>query len=169
MSEGPIASKARAQLPATWDALARATQYGESALNDAITYVKYQVNLTVVDQVQEAALYNPTMITYLGKLVALQVIPAGIDYWSDQPIAETTTGTNESVTWLDRRDSLYRLYTTLQNEVRVLAAQVELVLGRRAVRRMSSPAISRAATGFVTPDPASFQPQRIAQGGGTGQ
>lgn len=169
MSEGAIALRARAQLPATWDALGRSSQYGPAFLDAAVEFVKFQVNGTILDQSQELSSYNPMLQTYMGKLVALQVIPAGIDYWADQPITENLTGTNESVTWVDRRDGLYRLYTTLSNEVQELASQVEVELGRKIMRRAATPTVTRPG-GYVTPDPALFQQQRgvASAGGGAG-
>lgn len=164
MPEGAIADRASAQLPITWAALANATQYGPGYLDNAIDFVKFQVNTTVVDPADEGFLYNPVMLTYMGKMVAMQVIPGGIDFWGDQPSAETATGTNESITWFDRRDALQRLYSTLANEVRELAGQIELVVGRRTTRRGSMPAVSRP-TGWVTPDAAQFQGQRGLAGG----
>jgi hypothetical protein len=153
MAEGQIMLSARAQFPQTWDALARSSIFGSEFLQLATDAVKWRQFGVVVDPLLELTLYNPMGCMILGKQVAVQVIPAGADYWSDQLISETTSGTNESVTYPDRINSLWKIHARLLSELKELQQEFDAIFGRTAVRRMSMPTVSDSDVPMVTPNP----------------
>lgn len=157
MSEGIIAQRARFQIPATWDALASASLYGEPGIQYQIDYVKFDLFGSVCDQNMEANLYNPVLLEYAAKLVALQVIPAGADYWSSRIITITTTGTNESKTFPDRISALWKTHTRLIQEVEDMKDDVKRFLGQSLVtRRIQLPGVSTAGKVYRSTDPWLF-------------
>lgn len=152
MAEGPILQRARAHIPQTWDALARSSVYGSELLQQRADTIKFRLFATVIDGTLEATTYNPLLLDYAAKCVALQVIPAGADYWSDQLVSETTTGTNETVSFPDRIGSLWRIHARLLAEVEELASEVNVFLPRPP-RRIALPEVSDSTFGYRTPNP----------------
>lgn len=152
MAEGPILQRARAQIPQTWDALARSSVYGSELLQQRADTIKFRLFATTVAPTLEATLYNPLLLDYAAKCTALQVIPAGADYWSDQQVTISTTGTNESESFPDRIASLWRIHARLLAEVESMQNEVGVYLPRTA-RRMALPQVSDSDVGMRTPNP----------------
>jgi len=157
MADGSISQLARAQIPGTWDALARSSTYGEPALSGIVDFVKFDLFATVVDQGLEATVYNPVVRMYAGKLAALQVIPAGADHFKDQSI-QVTLGSQrqDSKTLIDRTEALWKQYDRLSKEVAAMWPQIEGIIGVKPKRLIALPTLSGA--GLLTPDPATFTP-----------
>jgi hypothetical protein len=153
MAEGPIMLNARAQIPQAWDALARSSIFGSELLTQVTNYIKFRLWATVVDASIEATTYDPVGQLYAGKLIALQIIPAAADYWSDQLTSETTTGTNETISYPDRIASLWRIHARLLTEVKELSQEFDAVYGRTAVRRLAMPTVSDSDIPYVTVNP----------------
>jgi hypothetical protein len=61
-------------------------------------------------------LYPLIVINYVAKLVAIELIPAGIDYWRSEPITVSATGTNENTTYSDPVVALQQLREDLLAE-----------------------------------------------------
>ena len=156
---GPIAWRARSEIPATWDALALASQYGEVSLNMRLEYVKFSVFSTNVDQTIEANIYNPTQLLLAGKMLALEIIPAGADYWSDQAIgfSASARSSSENVQYPDRISSLWRVHARLLVEAEKLQAQLGSS-GFRPARRMVKPKVNTEGD-FRTAEPLTFPRQ----------
>src|SRR4029077_13363952 len=102
---GAIAERARAELPVTWDALSLAPQFGDALLQTKIDSVKEAVFGVVVTPGAEDT-YPLMVLNYVGKLVALEIITPGIDYWMSEPITLTASGTNETTAYTDRAAQL---------------------------------------------------------------
>lgn len=114
--------------------------------------MKFRLFATVIPATLEATTYNPLLLDYAAKCVVLQVIPAGADYWSDQLVSETTTGTNESVSFPDRIGSLWRIHARLLAEVGEMAGEVLVFLPRKG-RRIGLPQVSDSDLPMVTQNP----------------
>jgi len=152
MADGPIMLAARAQIPATWDALARSSTYGPELLQRTTDVIKFRVFTTTAANADESSFYDPIELDYAGKLVAIQVIPAGADYWSDQLQSETTSGTNESISYPDRIASLWRIHARLLTETEQYRSEFQAQYGRIPDTRVSVPKVSKTGP-LVTPDP----------------
>lgn len=157
---GSIANAAKDQIPTTWDALAADSRYGDAALQRQVDLQKFRLFGTVVTEAQEDSLYNPVVIDYVGKLVALAVIPAGIEYWMVQKINDSS-GEKISASWVDRAEKLKETYERLLAETRALLPEIQGMLGEnlKAVKR-SKPRMGVAdvtGDGLVTSDPFGFE------------
>lgn len=117
MIEGQIALAARGYLPETWDALASSTFFGEPLLESKGKFVKFLLFGTVIDTAQEAVLYNPLVLEYAAKGLAISVIPGAADYYANQIQTVTSTGTNETRSYPDRIASLWRIHARLLIEM----------------------------------------------------
>lgn len=158
--ESPIALSARGYLPQTWDALANSSFYGESLLDSKQKFVKFVLFGTVVSTNSEDTIYNPLIIEYAAKALAITVIPAGADYYSNKLISITATGTNESKTWPDRIASLWLINARLLKEMKDLLPQVQQYLPGAGVQRVSSVARNTGAgKRLLSTDPQLFWPE----------
>src|SRR4051812_7734572 len=99
--DGVIAERARAVLPVTWDALSRDSRFGDGLITTALNTVKERTLGSVITPTLEGTL-PLIVIDYVAKLVALELITPGIDYWHREgPMTIATTGTNETETYVD--------------------------------------------------------------------
>jgi hypothetical protein len=116
---GAIADRAKAFIPITWHGLSTDTRYGTTMLQGRINRAKYEV-LGAGYPVENAEVTLPeNQIEHIAKRAVLKVIPAGIEFWIDQPITKTTTGTAEVVSYESRVQALKQLFAQLTNEVAV--------------------------------------------------
>jgi hypothetical protein len=153
-SQGEISFQTKQLMPSTWDRLSNDARYGDRLLQNRIDYVKYKLFATIVTPAAEATVYNPLLLDYAAKEVALQIIPAGIEYWMTQPESINTTGTSESAGYPDRIDALKRLQEWLLAEVRELRP---LFPDTFTVRRKGRfPGVSNNDQGVITPNPSEF-------------
>lgn len=113
MIEGQIALAARGIIPETWDALANSSYYGEGLLDGKRNYVKFLLFGTVVDTSQESIFYNPLVLEYAAKGLAITIIPAGADYYANKIQTVTSTGTSETRSYPDRIASLWKIHARL--------------------------------------------------------
>jgi hypothetical protein len=151
---GEIASQVQQVMPVTWSALSKDSRYGDRMLATRINYVKYKLFSTVVSATMESTAYNPLLLDYVAKEAALQIIPAGIDYWMEQHITSSTNGTSEAVSYPDRIRHLEKLQEWLFKEVAELREELP---GEFTVRKRGrGPAVSNTTVGTITPDPADF-------------
>lgn len=152
---GAIADAARSVLPVTWDALAGDSRYGDGFLARKVELVKENVFGEVIPEAQEDD--HPLIVQdYCGKLVALTLIPAGIDFWMNAEITVTTTGTQEVAAYVDRAATLRQLGQDLLVETRKLQPDIEEILGFHRQRATRRPLISTLDEDFLTPDPLEF-------------
>ena len=153
--EGAIAERARAELPVTWDALSLAPQFGDALLQAKIDAVKEAVFGVVVTPNAEAA-YPLMVVNYVGKLVALELITPGIDYWMSEPITVSATGTQETTSYTDRAAMLLRLREDLLKQSRALWPDVSALIGFTRVSSAPIPLLSTMEEPFITPSPFEF-------------
>lgn len=160
--ESPIALSARGYLPQTWDALANSTYYGESLLDLKLKYIKFALFATVVSTSQEEDYYNPLVIEFAAKALAITIIPAGADYYSNQLISLTSTGTNETKTYPDRIAGLWLINARLVKEFEDMKAKVQQYLPTAALKNVSSVAgNSGSGRPYLSIDPKSFWPEAL--------
>lgn len=151
---GVIAERISGILPVTWDALSKDTRYGELRLRQTIDYVKFVVLGKTVTPTAEAA-QPMIVIDYIAKLTAIELCTAGIDFWMNEPVAESATGTNENHMYVDRADALAKQRARLVEETRRMAPDIADLVDFRAFspRRPLSSTINDE---FLTPSPQEF-------------
>lgn len=154
VTTGEITEQARQIMPVTWDALSKDVRYGDRMLQTRVSYVKYKLFATVVDPTLEATIYNPLVQDYVAKVTALQIIPAGIDYWMEQHASISTTGTAESVAYPDRIAHLQKLQEWLLREISDLTPELPGLLTVR--RKGRGPKVGNALD-LLTPNPQEYE------------
>ena len=158
---GPIAWRARMEIPATWDALAQTSTFGDLSLSLKLAYIKISLFSTNVLESAEASVYDELTLMYAGKRLALEVIPSGMDYWMDQAISFSgaASRSSESVSYTDRIKALQVTYARLQEEAKKLGDLLSATSSiSKATQRMTMPATTADGHVFRTPDPWSFAP-----------
>jgi hypothetical protein len=153
---GAIYLRARSEMPYTWDALEKHPSYGDKFLQDKIEVVKLRILQQEILTENEVDL-DIRVQDFLGKVSAIQVIPAGIDYWMNQHETVTTGGggTTEITSYPNRIDALKETYTRLIVQIRDLEDEVVDIIGGGPI--LSKGYIPEFADsideGFVTPSP----------------
>lgn len=149
--EGMIAERVRGLLPITWDALTKDSRYGETFLQVAIDTAKEDVTGEVVPASTEDTEYGYIVRDFIAKKAVLQIIPAGIDFWMNQTIAETAEGTHEVTSFTDRAEQLRRLYELLLKEIKGMEDEIAEILGFRRTSTVGLPSINTLEDEFLTP------------------
>lgn len=153
--EGAIAARVRGIIPITWDALLLDPRYGDALLQTAVNLGKESVTGTVVVPIAESA-YSLVVIDYIAKIITLELIPAGIDFWMNQPISESATGTDENHSFTERAATLAELRTALLKETRSKADEIGAILGFRRASGKSIPRLNTINDELLTPSPQEF-------------
>lgn len=159
--EGAVAERVQGLLPITWDALSKDPRYGDGLLRDTIDTVKQYVTGAVVAPATEAN-YPLIVIDYLAKLVAIELVPPGIDFWMNQSETIVTTGTNETETFTDRAEKLRQQREEWLKETRAKAAEMAILIGYSRQNYASRPALNTMDDEFITPSHQEF-PRPFAQ------
>lgn len=150
---GAIALKVREYIPVAYSALVRDERYGEPRIQSRIDVAKYRLFGTVVEADIEGTTYSPLVLDYAAKVSAVSLIPPAVDYWMDQPLTASTTGSNENVSFESRIDALWRIHERLLAEI---AADKPLVEDDVILRvKGKGPRVSTSGP-FKTPDPQRF-------------
>ena len=157
---GAIARAARREIPVAWDMLAKLPGYGDIELQEKVETVKLFVLGSSVAVADEANL-DRRVIDYLGKSVAIEVIPAAIDFWSNQIVSQTARGSDEVQTYPDRIKALEDKLVYLTQAKERMRLRIEDLLGFATERLLSAPAVDNQRP-LVTPGletvPAPFGP-----------
>lgn len=158
---GAVTDIVRRYVPASYRAMIGVTNsyYTISDLQALADFVQFRTFSTVVGSTLEASLYDLEHQTLLGMLTTLQFIPAAVDFWSDQLQTESTTGTNEVISYFDRRGDLWKLFDRLKEDSTQLAIELGAPIN---VARGVIPRVSYGDGGrgiLVTPDPEKFPKQ----------
>lgn len=114
---GAIAERTKAFIPITWDALNGDSRFGPTMLQDRVERAKYEVLGTAAPIEGAEGALSEDLKEFIAKKSAVKLIPAGIEFWLNQPITKTTTGTNEVVSYESRVTQLRLLLETLQKEI----------------------------------------------------
>jgi hypothetical protein len=135
--------------------------FTSSDLQALADYVKYRLFATVVAATNEADVYNPMLVQFLGKLTTIQFIPAAIDYWDSQLASKTLTGRSEVVAYRDHRDGLIHLLEELTRQVKEEFLELAPEYGF-SIRKTLLPSVSYGDNGrgiLITEDPQNFPAQ----------
>lgn len=148
---GMIAERTQGLIPITWDALTKDSRYGEAFLQVAIDTAKEDVTGQVVDPSTEDTVYGYLVRDFIAKKAVLLLIPAGIDFWMNQTIAETAEGTNEVTSFTDRAHQLQELYKLLLDEIKGMEDEIAEILGFTRGSSVGLPSINTLDDEFLTP------------------
>lgn len=148
---GMIAERVQGLLPITWDALTKDPRYGEEFLQVAIDTAKEDVTGVVVAPSIEDTEYGFIVRDFIAKKAVLLIIPAGIDFWMNQTIAETAEGTNEVTSFTDRAAMLRELYKLLLDEIKGMEDEIAEILGFTRSSTVGLPSINTIDDEFLTP------------------
>lgn len=160
---GAIAEATRANLPVTWDMLSTSRKFGDALLRGKIDGVKEEILGSVGTPESEEEL-PLTVIKYMGKLVALELITPGIDMWRSEPTSLVTTGTNEQTSYSDPVEGLLKLRELLLKQTRDEWTNVAPLINFRRIKGGPRPAISTLDEEFLTPSPQEFpRPYRVTE------
>lgn len=148
-------------VPASYRALVGVTNnyYNATDLQALADTVQFRLFATVSGATLEDSVFTRTELDLLGTVTTLQFIPAAIDYWGDVLQSEGTSGTEENVTFFDRRPELWRVYDVLAQHAAELA--VETGINVKKIKTML-PQVTYGDNGrgiLVTPDPNCFDRQ----------
>ena len=148
-----IADKASRFLPETWDKLKSSSLYGNTGLTDTVTTVKDRV-LGSNAPASSAEDTLPLIVQdYIAKLVALEVIPAGIDLWGRQIKSQTLETSGDTMSYGDPIAGLEKTRDYLVLETRRMRPEVEAVITTAVRIKVPGPAVSDAGKDFVSVDP----------------
>jgi hypothetical protein len=155
---GPIADRARGIIPITWDALVSDVRVPDSgSLQAAIDLAKQNTYGSVITVASENS--QPYIsIDYCAKLAVIEIARSGIDFWMNQAMSVSSSGTQESESYIDRASQLESTRTELIAETRELQMEVSKIVGYyidngRAVPQLSSATINPFHN---TPSPEEF-------------
>ena len=159
---GQITDVVKRYVPGSYRAMVSVsnTYFGSTDLQKMADYVKYRLFSTgAVIEASEAG-YDPMLIEFMGKLTTLRFIPAAVDFWGDHLSQKTATGTNEVVSYPDRREGLYKIAEDLSKEVAAEFDELAPIYGFRIYgTRGLIPRVSYGDNGrgiLITPDPQDF-------------
>jgi hypothetical protein len=152
---GAIATRVRAILPVTWNALEGDSRYGDALLQTAIDTAKDAVTGQVVASSAETT-YPLIVRDFIAKVAALELINPGIDFWMNEPSSESAEGTNENHTFVDRAEKLKELRDALLAETRDKADEIAEILGFTRVSSKQVPRINTMDDPFLTPSHQEF-------------
>lgn len=160
---GAIADRVKGIIPVTWDALSQDARFGEALLRTAIDTKKEEVFGVVVADTAEST-YPLIVINYVAKLVALELITPGIDYWRNEPVSVSATGTNEQTTYSDPVVALQALRESLLAETRRDWPLVKPLVSYTRLSTAPRARINTQDDEFLTPSPQEFpRPYRVTE------
>jgi hypothetical protein len=152
---GAIVANVGAEIPVTFDALRNDPRFGDRFMQAKAELIKIRV-LRQNCSPDEEKNFNPVLVTYFSKRVALELIPPGIDYWSRQHRTVTTTGTSEVASYPDMIASLTKLKATLYCDCAELWQELQFIVpGIIQVKPLHLPTTSIAG------DPRAEEPLTI--------
>ena len=158
---GAIAERVRGILPTSYDMLIQSAKFGEAPMQSVINTVKLRTFGSVLPAGAEGN-YPLTVIDYVAKLIALELITPAIDAWRAEPYIVGTTGTNEQLTYSEATTALGELRKALLEQTRRDWPLVAPLITYRAFNGGPRPAINTINDEFLTPSPQEFQrPYRI--------
>jgi hypothetical protein len=162
---GAIADRVKGLIPITCGALTSNKNIGEAPLQRAIDLAKETVTGVVVAETVEQN-YPLVVIDYIAKIAVIEICPMARDFWMNQSLAVSATGTNETLTYTDRANVLDELRKELVQETRLKQPEIAKLIGfwrdnGKAVPNTNSAAINPF---HLTPSPEEFpRPYRQTQ------
>lgn len=153
---GAIADRTKIILPTTWDALVQ--RLGATELQKEINTVKLFVTGQNVAENDEDD-YDLRVQSYLADVVALRLIPTGLDYWNSAKTSVSTAGgpAVEVATFQDRIEALKEIQEDLVVRIANNRGLIEELLDvPQILPSYGVPSVSDGGDieeGFVTPLP----------------
>lgn len=151
-----IAWFAQGELPVTWDALSRDARFGEDRLLAKVSLVKEDLfgeDLPVDD---ELIRYSRRVRAYAGKLVAIEVITAAIDFWMDMGIQVTVDSPRETKQYESRIRTLQQQKKDLIAETRRVGPLIAEDITYVRATTIGVPGLSTIDDDLLTPSPQNF-------------
>lgn len=153
-----VANLVQAEMPRTWDGLAKADWFGEILLNKKIAATKAEILPATVANTAESG-WTDLLVSYVAKVAARSLIPAGIEYWMRMTTTVTATGTSETTSFTDPTAALKLLDKQLQVEIERLRANPDLVAFLSSPPELPALTDGRdTGNNMATPDPYDFDP-----------
>lgn len=154
---GAVADRVKALIPITWDALQNDARAGDSTLQTSIDLAKENTTGQVIAPAQEN-LYPVVAVDYMAKLAIIEICNAGTDFWMNQAINVSSSGTNESESYIDRAKAMQTLRQQYLSETRKKQTEISKLIGfwidnGRAVPKLSSATVNPF---HLTPSPEEF-------------
>ncbi len=151
---GAIVDGVASEMPITFEALRNDIAFGDRFMQTKAELIKWKVlGATVTPDLEFT--YHPLLLDYFSKRVALELIGAGIDYWSRQHKTVVTTGTSEVASYPDMIASLKELDNRLRCACKDLWQEVQFVVPglpqRRVVHLPTSDMVNKEP---ITTDPS---------------
>lgn len=125
---GAIYRRARGIIPISWSALEDSDKYGDALLQERIEIAKLSVFGMSVPVANEST-YDIRVQNFVAKVAVVSLIPTAVDYWLDQKISISATGTNENAVWPNRIEALWKIHERLTSEIAADRPLVEDILG----------------------------------------
>ena len=159
---GAIADRAKAFIPMTWDGLAGDSRYGTTLLQGRVDRAKFEVLGTDAPPENVENTLDENLKEHITKRAVVKIIPAGIEFWTQQPITVTTTGTSEVSSYESRIAHLRELFKQLQLEI----IEEEPLINPPIVKTRGFPEVSDGQNEIlITPNPHAFPPLFDLTGG----
>lgn len=160
---GAVADIVRRYVPVSYRALVSVTNnyYQPNDLQELSEVIQYRLFSTVVGATQEASSYTRSELDLIGTLTTLQFIPAAVDYWGEHLASQSTSGTQENVSYFDHRPDLWKVYEILAAHAEELSEETGVNI--KKVKAIL-PRVSYGDNGrgiLVTEDPERFPSDRI--------
>lgn len=155
---GLVADATKSHLGATYDGLMESNHYGSTFVMLKISVVKSRILKNPPAVIDESSLHA-LVIDYLGKLAALELIPAAYSYWAEQAQTESTgSDPSESISYPDRIRTLEGIQEELLRQIRHDEALIgPLLIDPRLVEAtVSGPSIDEPYDCHVTADPRCY-------------
>ena len=158
---GSIADHAKLSMGGEiWNGLLNSPNYGSSEIALAVATIKSRIFTVDIPTASESTLPE-LVLDYLGKLTALQLVPAARDFWANAYISITRgDDSSEVVTYPNRATLIDDLRDDLLRAVRALEPLVIPIIDNpRMIASTNGPAIDEDENSFyVTADPRTFPP-----------
>ena len=157
--DSPIAQHANDEIPSTWKALADASSgFGEEALAcrlDRVIKIVFGVSLDTDEQ--EALDFRIQL--YLSKVLVLDLIRPGVDFWSKQ-VLSISAGERESKAYAQRAEELKKMRAELLAEAAELLIDIQPLLPTTTRRVKDAPRVIQAGENIehLTTDPFDLAP-----------
>lgn len=161
-----IVAKVPQIIPLTWDALLRATiqstdtqvaAFGENAIQAVADDVLADLfdndsGLSLTDQNS-----LPRQVQkWIAKLMAIELLGAGLEIFREAPISKNTTGTAEVITWEPRLTEMRKLRADLIADTRADEAEMLALLNLTPARQTGVPLLNTMDDEFITPSHQEF-------------
>jgi hypothetical protein len=153
---GAVARAARREAPIAWDFLSDLADYGDRELLEKVEFVKSIAYAGAAPTVDQEDSLDRRVIDYLGKRAAIEIIPAAIDFWSNQVIMQSARDPQAVWGFPDRIKALENKLIYLRRAADELLLVVQDIIGAAAIRPPTGPAVDTTYP-LITPGLETFR------------